>query len=439
MKLREFLFLLLFILSASVASAQSSSELKRKKEAIQREIELLQRNLKKTANNKKLTLGQINALNTKISLMQNKITVINSEIKNLDNQIHENTNTVINLKGQLGKLKKDYGAMIRFAQRNKNAYDKMMFVFAAKDFNQAYKRIKYLQQFGQYRKKQAGYIQGTQKDLNYKIVILDKNLKEKSSLLHEQESEKDQLGKNKTAQSAVLNKYSKQEKQYQKDIASRKKQQAQLDRSIRAAIVREIELERKRAEEAARVAAAKAAAKAKAAAEAAAAKAKAENRPAPVISAAVAAAKPKASGAYLAATPEAAKLSVAFESNRGSLPWPVMSGSITESFGKHKVGQANYDNAGVTIQTGEGAAVRAVFNGKVSKVGNALGLYYVLIKHGQFFTVYQNLRSVSVSAGQEVSTKQNIGSVGSSGGMPELQFQIYRGAVAQNPASWIAK
>ncbi|WEK19730.1 MAG: peptidoglycan DD-metalloendopeptidase family protein [Candidatus Pedobacter colombiensis] len=440
MKLSKFLFLLLFILSASVAFAQSSSELKRKKEAIQREIELLQRNLNKTANNKKLTLSQINALNAKIKLMQDKITVINSEIKNLDNQIHENTNTVIILKGQLGQLKKDYAGMIRFAQRNKNAYDKMMFVFAAKDFNQAYKRIKYLQQFGQYRKKQAGYIQGTQKDLNYKIVILDKNLKEKSNLLHEQENEKDKLGKNKTEQSAVLNRYSKEEKQFRQDIATRKKQQAQLDRSIRAAIVREIELERKRAEEAARVAAAKAARAASIAAAAAAAKAKAENKPAPPAPAPVAAAKPKASNSeYLAATPEAAKLSAAFESNRGSLPWPVASGSITESFGKHKEGQASYDNAGVTIQTADGAGVRAVFNGKVTKVGNALGRYYVLIKHGQFFTVYQNLRTVSVSAGDDVSTKQNIGTVASSGDMPELQFQIYRGAVAQNPASWIAK
>lgn len=433
MKLSRFLFLLFFIFSTCTVSfvfAQSSSELKRKKEAIQREIELLQRNLNKTANNKKLTLGQINALNTKIKLMQDKITVINSEIKNLDNQIHENTNTVINLKGQLNQLKKEYAAMIRFAQRNKNAYDKMMFIFAAKDFNQAYKRIKYLQQFGQYRKKQAGYIQGTQKDLNYKIVVLDKNLKEKSSLLHEQESEKDKLGKNKSQQSAVLNKYSKQEKQYRQDIATRKRQQAQLDRSIRTAIAREIALERKRAEEAARAAAAKAAA-------AAAAKARAENKPVP---AAAPAAKPKAnSSGYLAATPEAARLSAAFESNRGSLPWPVAAGSITESFGKHKEGQASYDNAGVTIQTAEGAGVRAVFNGKVTKVGNALGRYYILIKHGQFFTVYQNLRSVSVSAGDDVTTKQNIGTVASSGDIPELQFQIYRGTAAQNPASWIAK
>ncbi|WP_316811324.1 murein hydrolase activator EnvC family protein [Pedobacter heparinus] len=433
MKLSRFLFLLFFIGSTCTTSlvfAQSSSELKRKKEAIQREIELLQRNLNKTAKSKKLTLGQINALNAKIRLMQDKITVINSEIKNLDNQIHENTNTVISLKGQLSQLKKEYAAMIRFAQRNKNAYDKMMFIFAAKDFNQAYKRIKYLQQFGQYRKKQAGYIQGTQKDLNYKIVVLDKNLKEKSSLLHEQENEKDKLGKNKSQQSAVLNKYSKQEKQYRQDIATRKRQQAQLDRSIRAAIAREIALERKRAEEAARAAAAKAAA-------AAAAKARAENKPVP---AAAPAAKPKAnSSGYLAATPEAARLSAAFESNRGSLPWPVAAGSITESFGKHKEGQATYDNAGVTIQTAEGAGVRAVFNGKVTKVGNALGRYYILIKHGQFFTVYQNLRSVSVSAGDEVTTKQNIGTVASSGDIPELQFQIYRGTAAQNPASWIAK
>ncbi|ACU06029.1 MULTISPECIES: murein hydrolase activator EnvC family protein [Pedobacter] len=429
MKLNKSLLLLLFIFSVSLVRAQSSSELKRKKEAIQREIELLQRNLNKTANNKKLTLGQINALNTKIKLMQDKITVINSEIKNLDNQIHENTNTVITLKGQLNQLKKEYAAMIRFAQRNKNAYDKMMFIFAAKDFNQAYKRIKYLQQFGQYRKKQAGYIQGTQKDLNYKIVVLDKNLKEKSSLLHEQENEKDKLGKNKSQQSAVLSKYSKQEKQYRQDIATRKKQQAQLDRSIRAAIAREIALERKRAEEAARAAAAKAAA-------AAAAKARAENRPVP----AAPVAKPKeSSGGYMAATPEAARLSAAFESNRGSLPWPVAAGSITESFGKHKEGQASYDNAGVTIQTAEGAGVRAVFNGKVTKVGNALGRYYILIKHGQFFTVYQNLRSVSVSAGDDVTTKQNIGTVASSGDVPELQFQIYRGTAAQNPAAWIAK
>ena len=258
MKLSKLFFFLLFMSCATQVVAQSSAQLKRKKEAIQREIELLQKNLNKAASAKKLTLGEIRALNTKINLMQSKITVINSEIKDIDNQIHENTNTVRSLKEQLAQLKKEYAGMIRFAQRNKNAYDKMMFIFASQDFNQAYKRIKYLQQFGQYRKKQADYIQGTEKNLNYKIVILDKSLKEKNNLLKEQEQESEKLGKNKTQRSAVLNQYSKQEKQYSRNITQRKKQLQALERQIRTAIEREIALIKKREEEAARAAAAKA-------------------------------------------------------------------------------------------------------------------------------------------------------------------------------------
>jgi septal ring factor EnvC (AmiA/AmiB activator) len=418
MKLYKVVFFLLFMLSASHVVAQSSVQLKRKKEAIQREIELLQENLNRAASAKKLTLSEIRALNAKIKLMQSKITVINSEIKNLDGQIHENSNAVRSLQDQLAQLKKEYAGMIRFAQRNKNAYDKMMFIFAAKDFNQAYKRIKYLQQFGQYRKKQADYMMGTEKNLNYKIVILDKSLKEKSNLLKEQEQEREKLGKNKSEQAQVLNKFSKQERQYNQDISKRRKQQRAIDRQIRTAIQREILLAKRREEEAAR---------------AAAAKAKAENKPAPD------APKEKTTAGYLTATPESARLSAGFVGNRGSLPWPVAQGTITEGFGRHKEGQASYDNTGVTIQTAAGATVRAVFNGKVSRVMNSLGTYLVLIKHGEYFSVYQNLSSVSVAAGDDVSTKQAIGVVANSGGMPELQFQIWRGTTAQNPEAWIAR
>lgn len=412
-----FLFLVTF---GTAAFAQSSAQLKRKKEALQREINLLQKNLQKTASSKKLTLSEIRALNTKINLMQDKIGVINSEIRNIDGQIHENTNTVLSLKEQLAQLKKEYAAMIRFAQRNQNSYDKMMFIFAAEDFNQAYKRIKYLQQFSQYRKKQADYINGTQKNLSYKIVVLDRSLKEKSNLLKEQELEKDKLGRNKSEQSKVLNRYSSEEKKYSRDIASRKKQQAKIDRDIRNAIQREIALAKRRAEEAAR---------------AAAAKAKAENTTAP------AAPKPaaKTTSGYLNATPEAAKLSAAFINNRGSLPWPVAAGSITERFGRHRVDQANIDQNGVRIATAAGASVRAVFSGKVTTVQNSMGKYFVLIKHGEYFTVYQNLSSVSVSAGQEVATKQSIGVVSGSDGIPEIDFQIWRGSSPQNPEAWISK
>ncbi|AOM79256.1 murein hydrolase activator EnvC family protein [Pedobacter steynii] len=417
MKLQK-LFLVITLTSfTSLAFAQTSAELKRNKEAIQREIELLQKNLNETSSSKRLTMGQIRAVNAKIRLMQNKISIINSEVKNLDNQIHENSNEVRSLKGQLGQLKKEYAGMIRFAQRNKNSYDKMMFVFASEGFNQAYKRIKYLQQFGQYRKKQADYLQGTQKNIEYKIGVLDKNLKEKSNLLSEQEQEKVKLSKNKSEQSVMLNQISKQEKQFKQDLAARKRKQADIDRAIRNAIQREIEIARKKAEEEERLAAQKAVA---------------EGRPVPV-------AKEKTNSSYLTASPEAAKLSAGFENNRGRLPWPVGQYSILERFGTHTEGRATYNNDGINILTENGASVKAVFEGKVLFVRELYGTYIVAIQHGEYFTIYQNLKTVSVAKGDKVETKQSLGVVASKEEGPVLHFEIMRGQNKLNPEAWIAK
>ena len=422
MKLNKALLLIVAVCFCATGFAQSSKELKRKKEALQREIELAQKNLNKAASGKKLTLGQINAIKAQIRLRQDKISTINSEIKNLDHQITENSHKVQNLKGRLADLKKEYAGMIRFAQRNRNSYDKMMFIFAASDFNQAYKRIKYLQQFGQYRKKQAAYIQGTEKQLSSQIVVLDKDLKSKSNLLKEEQTEKSKLDKNRSEQTVVLNKLSKQEKQFQQDIKKKRQQQSLIDRQIQAAIAREIAAARKKLEEEERERE-----------RIAAAKAKAENKPVPTAS------KPRTTSEALRSTPEAAKLSDAFEANRGSLPSPVATGYITGRFGAYKVDQATAMRNGVIFQTSEGAAVRAVFNGTVSSVFSQFGRYYVVIIHGEYFTVYEGLQSVSVRKGEKVTTKQTIGVAGTSDGVPELGFQIHRGAVAQNPESWLAR
>jgi septal ring factor EnvC (AmiA/AmiB activator) len=424
MKLKELFLSLLFMVLCSTVFAQSMEQLKRNKEALDRQIALAQKNLNKTVNGKKLTLGQISAIKAQVRLMQQKISTINSEMKNLDNQITENTGKVHNLQTRLSDLKKEYAGMIRFAQRNRNSYDKMMFIFASSDFNQAYKRIKYLQQFGQYRKKQAAYIQGTEKDLSDKIVVLDKNLKSKSSLLKEQVNEKSKLDKKKNEQSVVLNQLSRQEKQISQDIQKKRREQDAINRKIKAEIQRIIALERKREEE-----------RAKEEQRVAAAKAKAENRPVPVAPVA----KAKSDSEILRATPEAAKLSDAFESNRGSLPAPVANGYITAHFGTYMVDQASGKNDGVTYQTNEGAAVRAIFNGSVRDVGIVLGKYYVLIRHGVYFTLYQNLKSVSVSKGQAVTTKQTIGSAGLNEGVAEVGLQIIKGSIPQNPESWLAK
>ena len=420
MKVLKSIFFLVLFCIVSEAFAQSSSELKRQKEALTREIESLNKSLDQTANNKNLSLKEVRALNAQIRLREKKIGIINSEVKLLDNQSSDNSNTVRSLQSQLVKLKMEYAAMVLFAFRNQSSYSKLMFIFASQDFNQAYKRLKYLQQFGDYRKKQAQYIEGTQKELNVKISELDRNKQEKNHLLSDQQKEKQTLGIQKNSKSKVLNSLASQEKKLKQELTQKQRESAVLNRAIQNAINREIEAARKRAEEEAR---------------AAAAKAKAENKDAPDY-------KPVASGSsILAATPESAKLSSDFLGSRGSLPWPVTSGMIIEDFGNHTIGRnVTTENNGVDIKTAPGSSVRAVFGGEVAAVQNISGSFAVLIRHGEYFTVYSNLKSASVSRGQKVTLKQNIGVVITDpiDGTTEVHFEVRKGAVPMDPAGWLA-
>ncbi|HEY9196579.1 MAG TPA: peptidoglycan DD-metalloendopeptidase family protein [Mucilaginibacter sp.] len=425
MKFLKAVFFIIAVLVAVDAHAQSSAELKRRRDKLSEELEQLNKDYQETSSNKRATLKQLSLLKAQISLREEKINVINSEVRNLDNQISENNNTVHSLQSQLDQLKKEYAAMVLFAYRNQSAYNKLMFVFASKDFNQAYKRLKYLQQFGTYRERQAGYIQGTQKELHIKINELDKTKQEKNNLLVDQEKEKKTLGAQKNDQVKVVKDLSQHEgqlKQQQKEIQNKI---AKTNREIASAIRREIEEAQRKAE-----------AEAKEAARIAAAKAKAENRPAPVAPKPVA----KTSSGYLNATPEAAKLSNDFLGNKGRLPWPVANGIITQGFGINTTEGIRTENTGVDIRTNAGSAVRAVFDGEVIRVVDISGTYLVMIKHGEYFTVYGNLRSVTVARGQKVSTKQSLGVVATdpSTGETEVNFDIYKAKEAQNPKFWLA-
>jgi septal ring factor EnvC (AmiA/AmiB activator) len=415
MRLFKVVFFLVLVFAAFSVHAQSSAELKRQREALTQQLEQLNHEYQETANNKKTTLKQLNLLKQQINIREQKISNINSEVRNLDNQISESNHFVHNLQSQLDQLKKEYAAMVLFTYRNQSAYNKLMFIFAAKDFNQAYKRLKYLQQIGTYRERQAGYIQETQTELHVKINELDKNKKEKNNLLVDQEKEKKTLGAEKNAQVQVvadLSQHEGQLKQQQQDI---QKKIAKKNKEIAATIRREIEEARRKAEEEARAAARAAAA--------AAAKARAENRDVAAVPKVRTITKNSSNSEVLNATPEAAKLSSDFLDNRGSLPWPVTNESL-----------------GWDIKTNAGASVRAVFQGEVSNVKDVSGTYLVVIKHGEYFTAYSNLRSVSVRAGQKVSTKQVIGTVAtdSSTGEAIVSFSLYKGTNPVNPKIWLA-
>jgi len=428
MKFLKAVLFLVFIFAALAVHAQSSADLKRQKEELIKQLDALNHEYDETANNKKTTLKQLQLLKEKINLREEEINNINSEIRNLDNQISENNNFVHNLQSQLDQLKKQYAAMVLFTYYNQSSYNKLMFIFAAKDFNQAYKRLKYLQQIGTYRERQAGYIQQTQVELHVKINELDKNKKEKSNLLVDQLKEKETLGKEKETQAQVVADLSKHEgllKQQQQDV---QRKIAKTNKEINLAIRREIEEARRKAEE-----------EEKQREREAAARAKAENREVTVVKPRVAV-KQMTTSEVLNATPEAAKLSSDFLGNRGSLPWPVSNGSLKQGFGIY------YDNENIKnesngwdIKTNPGSSVRAVFEGEVKRVRDVSGTFLVVIKHGEYFTAYSNLRSCNVKEGQKVSTKQTIGIVATdpSTGEAIVNFSIYKALDPVNPKIWL--
>ncbi|MXV17942.1 murein hydrolase activator EnvC family protein [Hufsiella ginkgonis] len=396
---------------AGAAQAQTSAELKRRKDALSREIEQLNSTLNETSSSKRLSLKQISTLNAQIRLRERKINTMNSEIRLLDNQISDNTSTVRALQTQLTRLKKEYAGMVLFAFRNQSAYSKIMFLFASKDFNQGYKRLKYLQEFAAYRQKQARYIEETRGDLNEKIIELGHNKDEKSHILSDQEQERQTLGKQKSTQAKVLKSLTKQEKEYKQELAQKQRESARLNRAVMDAIRREIE-EAQRAADANAV--------------------KNGNAPAP---------RTSTKTSILAATPESAKLSSDFLGSRGNLPWPVEKGAIAEGFGIHKYGvNVNVENLGIDIETGAGSTVRAVFSGTVGRITNLNGSQTVIIRHGEYFSVYSNLRGVTVTSGQKINTKQPIGTVAtnSEDGTIRLHFEIYKGLSPQNPENWLA-
>ena len=411
-------------MAAGVACAQSSADLKKQRDQLNQQLEKLNQDLITTSNNKKASLRQLNLIKAQIALREEKIKNINAQMRLLDNQIADNTNTVHSLQNQLVQLKKEYAAMVLFAFRNKNAHNKLLFIFAANNFNQAYKRLKYLQQIGAYRQRQAEYISGTQRDLSNRIVQLDRDKKEKSALLVDQVKEKESLGTEKSNQAKVLVDLSNHQKQIKQEQAATQRKLARINKAITEAIKNEIAEEARRA----RAAAAQQAA--------AVQKAHVDNTPAPVAKKA-----PSTTNELLTATPEAAKLSSDFLSNKGRLPWPVANMvAVTREYGVYYIEGIKDDNKGINIKTPSNATVRAVFEGEVVKVIDVSGTFLVVIRHGGYFTAYSNLKSVSVARGAKVSTKQAIGTAATdpSSGDTEVDFQVYKGESDMNPRGWLA-
>ncbi len=403
---------MLLFLVALASFGQTAKELEEKKKRLQDDIKYTNKLISETENSKKKSLNQLRLLNTKIEMRQELISTIVKEVKLLDKQINQTNSVVGSLEKDLKKLKAEYAQMVYFAWKNQNSYNKLMFIFSSKDFNQAYLRLKYIQQYADYRKKQAKIIKDTQLALGEKIDVLKKSRSAKAALLTNEEQEKLKLTTEKKEKDELLDDLQDREAQLKKELKQKQAEAQKLQKEIERIIAEEI---RKREEEARK----------KAATDKLAGKEVKET--------------PKG----FSMTPEEVLISDNFELNRGKLPWPSEKGIITGHFGESThpdLPNVKINNNGVDIGTDRGAKARAVFDGTVSAIISIPGAYKaVMVRHGEFISVYANLEEVYVKKDDKIKVKQEIGQVHTddSEGKTELHFELWKGNAKTNPEEWI--
>ena len=389
------------VLFSLTLSAQSKKDLERKKKQLQKEISLTNRLLKETEKNKELSVDELLKLRSKINARANLISTMNVEIRVINKEVNSLEQNIKELENEIGRLKKEYAKIIYYAFKHRNTYDKIMFVFAAKDINQAYKRLKYIQQYTEYRKSQAKAIIDTQVSLKKKIEELQKVKQKNAALILLQEQEQQQLSAERLEQENVVKKLQGKEQELKEKLKKKEEAKRKLQKAIERIIAEEI----RKAREAAK--------------------------------------KSGTTSKGFPMTAEAKKLSNSFASNKGKLPWPVVKGIITARFGKHPhpvLAGIVINNNGIDISTTKGAMARAIFNGEVSSVAIIPGEgKVVMIRHGEYLSVYSYMSEVFVKKGDKITTKQDLGVLVNESGKNKTQvhIEIWKGMTKLNPEYWI--
>ena len=452
--------------STRPARAKNKQQLEQERQTNLRQIQQTSQALNQTQEKKKVSLGQLHVITEKLTEKKQVIQGISTQLHGIETNVHQTARQVIQTQQTLAQLKAEYSRLLYTASKTANGFNRLMFLFASESFNQFALRLRYIRQYTQERQRQAARIVGTQYRLHQELSGLTKQQQRKSSLLNSQLSENKSLLTLKSKEDEMVQQLSQQEQGLRQELEERRQAVNRLDNLIaervreeiaRAARAARLDARREAALAAARDAR-RAAARTSAASSAAPARARrdpetaaaetssdADNDTAnPETDAPETAAETAADrrAVRIALTPETAQLSSSFSGNRGHLPWPVSRGFISQHFGRHPhpvLKNVTVENRGVDIQTGAGEAVRACFDGKVQTVTNIAGMNtIVMIQHGDFFTVYAKLRSVSVSVGQRVSAREVIGTVATDAeGTSEVQFQVWHNSANLNPETWL--
>lgn len=443
----RFFLTIILIGFTTLGWGQSSQQkkLEERKAQILKEMKELQNLVAKADKKEKNVLSEINENSAKIKLSEKLISTTSKQTRLLTDDIYTNQLKINKLTKELKVLKEDYASTLVRAYKNRSEQSRIMFILSSEDFLQAYKRMQYMKQYASFRKIQGEEIRSKKVEMESLNTKLGGQKQEKEKLLAESEEQKQSLEEDKKQQEKLVKSIQKDKKAHAASIKKKKQEAKDIDRKIDKIIKDAIAAANKRAAE---KAAAKAAAAKAAAAKAAAAKATpAEKKKGKEAAAAAVAASTttKATPGKITLTKESKLESDSFKANKGKLPWPVSEGHVSVKFGKQKDPFGNnfeIDSKSIEITAKPGAAVRAIFAGEVLDVQLIGGTRnkIVLIKHGDFITVYYNLASINVSAGDKVTTKQSIGTVATSpSGKTALTFYVMQNTTPLNPQSWITQ
>ena len=430
--MNRFLLILISCLCLTTTiSAQSNKlikELESKRGALQQQIAETESLLKNTKKDVGSQLNGLAALTGQIEERKRYIIAINNDVEAVGREIAGLERQLRGLQRDLKDKKKKYESSVQYLYKNKSVEEKLMFIFSAKSLGQTYRRLRYVREYATYQRLQGEEILKKQEQVNRKKKELQQVKVAKENLLREREGEKAKLEAQEKEKREIVAGLQKKQKGLQNEINKKRREANQLNARIDKLIAEEIERARKRAQEEAR--------------REAAARKKEESKEGKS-TATEAAAKSKPLDAYTMSKADR-ELSGNFAANRGKLPMPI-SGAyiITSRYGQYAVeGLRNVklDNKGIDIQGRPGAQARAIFDGKVAAVFQLNGLFNVLIRHGDYISVYCNLSSASVKAGDTVKTKQSIGQVFSDAtdnGRTVLHFQLRREKEKLNPEPWL--
>ncbi len=386
-------------------SQQDKVKLQEKKTKIEEEINFTNKLLNETKKSRQTSLNQLIILKKQIGQRQELINTINLEIDDLEKEITSDKKKINELSGDLEELKEEYAKMIYYAYLNRSSYKRLMFIFSSEDFNQAYQRLKYFQQYTSFRKNQVREIQETQEELNQKIALREQQKESKKNLLSNKAKENQKLTREKDEKNNTVVLLQRKEKDLKKALREKEKAARKLQAAIEKIIAEEIRLAAERANKAG---------------------------------------KGTSRLTSIALTPEEMELSNTFSSNQGKLPWPSERGIISGTFGEHAhpvLKGIKTKNNGVDILTNDGALARSIYNGVVTSVMSIPNYNnVVIIRHGEYLSVYSNLKEVYVKRGDEVEIKDNIGKVYTDPGesKTELHFELWKGKTLLNPELWLA-